>query len=503
MTLPPPPPFKRDKTGDAVALLTVSEMYTADSLAIAKGTPGVVLMENAGAAVAQAIVARWTPRPVVVLCGPGANGGDGFVVARFLTQAGWPVRLGLLGDQGALKGDAALAAAAWAGPVEPAGPAMLADAELVVDALLGAGLTRPVEGAAADLVAAMAGKTVVAVDLPSGVHGDDGHVLGAAPHARLTVTFYRKKPGHVLAPGRFLCGEIVVADIGIPDSVLDIIQPRHWENAPTLWRGLFPQPRPDGHKFQRGHAVVLGGGAMTGAARLAARAALRAGAGLVTVACPSSALPIYAAGSPSLIVEPADDDAAFTALLRDKRKNAVLLGPGAGVGAVTRARALAALEAEKSCVLDADALTSFADEPQNLLDRLDDRCLLTPHEGEFARLFNEHDFDGRGASKLARVRAAAAYSGAVVLLKGADTVVAAPDGRATVNTLASRWLATAGSGDVLGGIALGLMTQGMPTYEAACAAAWLHGAAGVRLGPGLIAEDLPDALPAVLRELLG
>lgn len=503
MTLPPPPLFKRDKVADPLALLTVSEMYTADSLAIGKGTPGIVLMENAGGAVAQAILARWTSRPTVVLCGPGANGGDGFVVARLLTRAGWPVRLGLLGERGALKGDAALAADAWTGLVEPADPAMLADAELVVDALLGAGLTRPVEGRAADLIAAMSGKTVIAVDLPSGVHGDDGQILGSAPQAALTVTFYRKKPGHVLTPGRFRCGEIVVADIGIPDAVLDVIQSNHWENGPALWRGVFPQPQPDGHKYQRGHAVALGGGVMTGAARLAARAALRAGAGLVTVACPSSALPIYAAGSPSLIVEAADDDAAFAALLKDKRKNAVLLGPGAGVGAVTRARVLAALEAEKSCVLDADALTSFADEPQNLLDRLDDRCLLTPHEGEFARLFNERDVAGRGSSKLARARAAAAYSGAVVLLKGADTVVAAPDGRAAVNTLASPWLATAGSGDVLGGVALGLMTQGMPTFEAACAAAWLHGAAGVRLGPGLIAEDLPDALPAVLRHLLG
>lgn len=503
MTLPPPPPFKRDKVGDPLALLTVSEMYTADSLAIGKGTPGIVLMENAGAAVAQAIMARWSPRPTVVLCGPGNNGGDGFVVARLLTQAGWPVRLGLLGERGALKGDAALAADAWTGAVEPADSAMLTDAELVVDALLGAGLTRPVEGATADLIAAMAGKTVVAVDLPSGVHGDDGQALGASPQADLTVTFFRKKPGHVLTPGRFQCGEIVVADIGIPGSVLDVIQSNHWENAPALWRRLFPQPRSDGHKYQRGHAVVLGGGSMTGAARLAARAALRAGAGLVTVACPSSALPIYAAGSPSLIVEAADDDGAFAALLGDKRKNAVLLGPGAGVGAVTRARVLAALEAEKSCVLDADALTSFADEPENLLDRLDDRCLLTPHEGEFARLFNQHGLESRALSKLARARAAAAYSGSVVLLKGADTVVAAPDGRAAVNTLASPWLATAGSGDVLGGIALGLMTQGMPTFEAACAAAWLHGAAGVRLGPGLIAEDLPDALPAALRDLLG
>jgi ADP-dependent NAD(P)H-hydrate dehydratase / NAD(P)H-hydrate epimerase len=498
-----PPPFKRTKTGDAVALLTVSEMYTADSLAIGQGTPGIDLMENAGRAVFDAICARWEQRPTVVICGPGNNGGDGFVIARLLNEAGWPVRLGLLGERDKLKGDCALAAARWTGAVEVADPTLLDGDPLVIDALLGAGLLRPVEGPAADLVDAMAGKTVVAVDLPSGVHGDDGQVLGVAPQAALTVTFFRKKPGHALAPGRFLCGEIVVADIGIAADALDIIQPNHWENAPDLWSGLFPRPKPGGHKYLRGHAVVLGGARMTGAARLAARGALRAGAGLVTVVCPAAAAGIYAAGSPSLIIEPADDEAAFAALLSDPRKNAVLLGPGAGVGPVTRARVLAALEAEKACVLDADALTSFADEPQDLLDRLDDRCLLTPHEGEFSRLFDDSHFEGRSRSKLTRARIAAAHSGAVVLLKGADTVIAAPDGRAAINTVATPYLATAGSGDVLGGIALGLMAQGMPTFEAACAAARLHGSVGVALGPGLIAEDIADALPGVLRELLG
>lgn len=478
-----------------VELLTVAEMYRADSLAMAAGVSGLRLMEAAGAAVAGAIRARWEPRPTVVLCGPGNNGGDGFVVARLLALAGWPVRLGLLGSRAALKGDAAEAAAQWTGMVEAAGPALLAGDPLVVDALFGAGLTRPLESATAELVAAMAGRTVVAVDVPSGVHGDSGLVLGAAPRAALTVTFFRRKPGHLLLPGRTLCGETVVADIGIPAAVLDTIRPRAWVNHPALWGGTFPWPGADSHKYRRGHAVVVGGARMTGAGRLAARAALRAGAGLVTVACPTEAFVIYAAGCASLIVHPVSDEADFQELLDDPRRNAILIGPGGGRGAGTRARVLAALEAGKACVIDADALTTFADRPEALLDRLDDRCLLTPHEGEFGRLF---DLDG---DKLARARAAAADSGAVVLLKGADTVVAAPDGRATINAGAPPWLATAGAGDVLAGIALGLIAQGMPTFEAASAAAWLHGEAAAAFGPGLISDDLPDALPGVLRRL--
>ena len=477
-------------------LLTVAEMQRADSLAIAGGVPGPVLMENAGAAVVREIRARWAPRPVAVLCGPGNNGGDGFVVARLLAEEGWPVRLGLLGERAALKGDAAQAAQRWTGPVEPLGPGLLDGGPLVVDALFGAGLARPLDGVARAVVEAMAGLTVVAVDVPSGVHGDTGEVLGgSAPAAALTVTFFRRKPGHWLLPGRTLCGETVVADIGLPESVLDAIAPRCWENGPALWGARYPWPRLDSHKYARGHAVVMGGGRMTGAGRLAARGALRAGAGLVTVACPPEAFALYAAGSPSLIVEPVADDAAFAALLADTRKNAVLLGPGAGVGVHTRARVLAALDAGKACVLDADALTSFAAAPGDLLDRLTGRCVLTPHEGEFARLFDP------AGDKLTRARAAAARCGAVVLLKGADTVIAAPDGRAAINANAPPDLATAGAGDVLAGMILGLLAQGMDGFDAACAGAWLHGAAAAQVGPGLIAEDLPDALPAVLRRL--
>ena len=480
------------------ALLTVDEMYAADKAAMDAGVSGETLMENAGSAVARAILERWTPRPVAVLCGPGNNGGDGFVVARLLNQAGWPVTVALLGSVECLKGDAAMMAGRWSGAVAPLDVAVLDGIELVVDGLFGAGLTRPLDGAPLAVVEAIAsqGLPSVAVDVPSGVHGDSGAVMGAAAPAALSVTFFRRKTGHVLLPGRTLCGEVVVTDIGIPESVLDSIGPTCAVNAPGSWLARFPWPAVGDHKYSRGHAVVAGGGGeTTGAARLAARAALRVGAGLVTVAAPTDALPIYAATLEAVMTRATADAGAFAKLIADPRKNAVLLGPGGGVTDETRAKTLAALAAGKACVLDADALTVFKDNPVELLTAISSPCLLTPHEGEFGRLF-----DATG-DKLARARAAAATAGAAVLLKGADTVIAAPDGRAAINDNAPPELATAGAGDVLAGLALGLMAQGMGPFDAGCAAAWLHGACATHVGPGLIAEDLSEALPAVLSAL--
>ncbi len=481
-------------------------MGRADAAAVAAGVPGTVLMGNAGRAVAEAVRARFRPCRTVVLCGPGNNGGDGFVAARHLTAAGWPVRLALLGRREKLRGDAATHAGLWHGPVEaltPASvPALLDRAGVVIDALFGAGLARPLEGAARTAVEAVrsAGLPAVAVDVPSGLSGDTGAALGeTALTAELTVTFFRKKPGHLLLPGRQMCGEVWVADIGIPAGVLSAVAPTSFENAPPLWLGDYPWRRPGSHKYDFGHALILGGEVMTGAARLAAQAALRVGAGLVTIACPRAVRPVYALSGASLITAPSDTAEAFQALLAEPRRNAVLVGPGLGVGEATGARALAALEAAKATVLDADALTSFQDRPGALLAaaaKSKAPCLLTPHEGEFARLFP----DLRG-DKLARARAAARVSGATVLLKGADTVVAAPDGRAAINVNAPPALATAGAGDVLSGLAVGLMAQGMAVFEAGCAAVWLHGAAAAGLGPGLIAEDLPDAIPGVLSRL--
>jgi NAD(P)H-hydrate epimerase len=488
-------------------ILSVAEMARADAAAIAGGIAGERLMEAAGAAVAAEVQRRFAVQPVAVLCGPGNNGGDGFVAARLLQAAGWPVRVALLGRREALKGDAEVHAQRWTGPVEPLAPASLDGAGVVIDALFGAGLTRPLDGTARDVVRTINSRRIpcVGVDVPSGVFGDSGQVLGGdegvAPQCVATVTFFRKKPAHLLLPGRLLSGDLVVADIGIPAAVLEAIAPRCHENDPARWRARFPWPQPQGHKYSRGHVLVVGGGTMTGAGRLAARAAQRIGAGLVTVAAPSVALPIYAAASDALMVTKLDGPGDFVRQLEDVRKNVVLLGPGNGADLATRQRVIEALSAGKNGVLDADALTAFADDPDHLcrlIRRNGGEILLTPHEGELARLFPDLAREG---DKLARARAAAERSNAVVLLKGYDTVIAAPDGGAVINANAPPELATAGAGDVLAGLAAGLMAQGMPVFDAACAAAWLHGLTASAFGPGLIADDLIATLPASLRKL--
>jgi hydroxyethylthiazole kinase-like uncharacterized protein yjeF len=490
----------RDRAAGAqpiqTALISVAQMNEGDRAAIAAGTPGYVLMQNAGDAVVREITRRWSPRRVTVLCGPGNNGGDGFVVAVALAQAGWPVRVALLGDRDKLRGDARFHATRWSGGVEPVAPAALEGASLVVDALFGSGLSRRLDGPVVETLTAAVhrGVPLVAVDVPSGVMGDSGESLGAVP-AKCTVTFARKKPGHVLLPGRELCGEVVVADIGIPSSVLESLGISTWENAPALWRAQLPSAKSSGNKYTRGHALLYGGYPMTGAARMAARAAARIGAGLTTIAVPEAAFAIYAAALTSVMVRPLRAEGDLARLLPDPRYTAFLIGPGAGVSDATRASALEILATARPVLLDADAITVFASKAGELAQAIRGPCVMTPHDGEFARLF-----DARG-DKLKRARAAARQSGAVIVLKGADTVVAAPDGRAVVNTNAPASLATAGSGDVLGGMILGLLAQGMDAFLAAAAGVWMHGSAAEAFGPGLLAEDLPDLLPAVLREL--
>jgi hydroxyethylthiazole kinase-like uncharacterized protein yjeF len=493
-----------------IELLTTAEMAQADRSTIAGGVAGIALMERAGRAVADAVATRQAPGTrVAVVAGPGNNGGDGFVAGRVLAERGYRVRLLLLGDPGKLKGDAALAAKGWQASIEPAAPAGLADAGAIIDALFGAGLDRPVEGAARAMIEAMnaQGAPVVAVDLPSGINGTSGAIMGACVHAAETVTFFRKKPGHVLLPGRLHCGPTHVADIGIPDSVLATIAPKTFENVPGLWREVFPKPCPEGHKYARGHAVVVSGPLWsTGAARLAARGALRAGAGLVTIASPRDALAVNAAASLAVMVRPVDGGRELSAFLADRRLNALAIGPGVGVGEGTRDLVLAALAGERAVVLDADAITSFAEAPQQLVEGVRAHpgggIVLTPHEGEFSRFFHALEPKTQLGSKLDRARLAAQVSGATLLLKGADTVVASADGRASIAANAPPWLATAGSGDVLAGMVTGLLAQNMSPFEAACAAVWLHGEAGRECGPGLIAEDLSEALPSVYRNLL-
>lgn len=484
----------------STALLTPKEMGLADRAAIAGGVRGTTLMDNAGRAVAREIVRRWSRRPVLVACGPGNNGGDGYVAARYLADWGWPVTVAVLeGRMPGAQTDAAHHAALWRQPVVRLSPALLETfcEGLVVDALFGAGLTRPPSGDAAAFLQALNDSNipVCAIDLPSGLNGEDGAVSGIAPQAQLTITFFRKKPGHVLFPGRALCGPTVVAQIGIPDTVLPGLAGHTAENSPDIWAATFPWPQLTGHKYSRGHALVVGGSRMTGAARLTARAAARAGAGLVTLAVPESVWPVYATALESIIVQGFSDKYSFESLLADTRKNVFVIGPGLGVSELARNQTLQVLATQRACVLDADAISSFSDQPQRLFAALSEQSVLTPHEGEFARVFNLN------GNKLERARLAARMSGSVVLLKGPDTVIAHPDGRAAVNTNAPPDLATGGAGDVLAGIIAGLIAQGMPPFNAACAACWLHGEAARQHGCGLVADDLIHLLPAALKVL--
>ncbi|WP_240796887.1 NAD(P)H-hydrate dehydratase [Terasakiella sp. SH-1] len=469
-------------------LLTVEEMYEADRLTIASGIPGVELMEAAGLSIVREITQRWSPKQTVILCGPGNNGGDGFVIARLLKERGIQVKVLLLGDQNSLKGDAKINADRWTEEIHPLAPEQLDGTDLIVDAIFGAGLVRNVEGIIAQTLekAKALNVPIVAVDTPSGLHGESGQVLGTTLPADLTVTFCRPKTGHYLYPAKKLCGELVVTDIGIPDAVIEEIDPKCEINHP---QEFFPWPDIEGHKYHRGHGVIVGGPQMTGATRLAAICARRVGAGLLTINAHGSAYMVYRQGEAGNIVS----NASLDKLLSDPRKNAYLIGPGLGIGDRRKSMVHMLLQSKRHLILDADAL-SMLDDWQ--WQRRGGETLLTPHEGEFARLFPEIS-----GSKVEKARIAARLSQCTVLLKGPDTVIASPDGRAVINTTGTPWLATAGSGDSLAGICLGLMCQGLGAFEAGCLGAWFHGRCAEEAGAGLIAEDIGDFLPLVIKTL--
>lgn len=487
-------------------------MARADAWTIENGySAGIVLMENAGGAVARVALEYYgTAKRVHVLCGPGNNGGDGYIAARILAEAGADVIVYALKEPkpGA---DAAEAAARYGKTTSSLADFAPAENDLVIDALFGAGLTRALDEEVATALAraAQANCRIVAVDLPSGVNGDSGQDLGGAVPADMTVTFFRKKPGHMLHPGYDLCGDLHVCDIGVREGVFDDEAPTLFENSPFLWLPSFPELRSDQHKYSRGHVAVFSGPRhASGAARLAAMAAQRAGAGAVTILGDTNALDIHAAHVTSIMLRKRVRGSGLEVLNGLKKANACVLGPGFGDPDDAQAIAVQLLtdtSSETALVLDADGITAFEDCPERLFaasgTNTSPRLVLTPHAGEFARLFP--DLGGAAAmSKVDKARAATSRANAVLLLKGPDTVVASPDGRAVINGTGTPVLATAGSGDVLAGIISGLAAQGMPPFEAACGAAWIHGMAGRAHGFGAIAEDLIDAVPAVIRELL-
>lgn len=476
-------------------ILSVADIYAADAAAAASGIDSYDLMRRAGTAVAEAVMARCAPSPTAVLCGPGANGGDGYVAARALRDAGWPVRVLALSEAG--HPDAIQARDAWGGPVEALSPDALGDARVAIDALFGAGLTRPLPEVAAETLrkAERDGLRLFAVDVPSGLDGDSARPLEYAPACEATVTFHRLKRAHVFGPGRTLCGEVIVADIGIPDEVTPASS--LVLNGPELWADRLPWPTPDTHKHARGRLGVVGGKRFdTGAARLAARAGLRL-AGTVRVFCGEEAAPTFAAHLEAAMLKTFETAADLEGHAREMQ--AFVVGPAAGLNEATRENLAALSRAGCALVVDADALTVFKDDPEALFALLDERDVMTPHTGEFERIFPGLLGDG---DKVAAAREAAGRAGCVVVLKGSETVIAAPDGRTAVNTHATPWLATAGSGDTLAGAIGGLLAGRMDAFDAACAGVWMHGDAGLRAGPGLTAEDLSPALREVIAGLV-
>ncbi len=542
-----------------VDLLTAAQMGALERAAIDSGeVTGLELMERAGQGVVDAIFEEWPelrdrgaspssspgylrpdegdPLRAMVLCGPGNNGGDGFVAARLLRQLGWVVEVVLFGDPLKLPEDARTNYERWGGPTRAAadlGGEDLRQPDVSIDALFGTGLARPIDDAALwehlwahdDAAEAWALRRqgrgtgivpprTVAIDLPSGLCSDSGKVLGGAfpAHGRrcarsaLTVTFHSRKLGHVLGDGASYCGNLVVKDIGLkgepsaPEVVTAIQQP----SGEALGKGA------PGHKYAHGHALILTGGfGKTGAARLSGRGALRIGAGLVTLGVPPSAQMEVASQIKALMMKRVEGGDDLRDILTDYRLNAVCLGPGMGV---ERAADLVpvALAAQRATVLDADALTAFDDDPWALFAQLHEGCVLTPHGGEFARLFPDIaeklsvvPVRGPAFSKVDATREAARRAGCLVLFKGPDTVIAAPDGRCSVHSAqcerAAPWLATAGSGDVLAGFITGLLARGFDAMGAAKTAVWLHVECARRFGPGLIAEDLPEVLPDVYK----
>lgn len=477
-------------------IFTAANVKEADEMSEKLGTPAIVLMNNAGRKVAELtekiIKQKKCGDAIYVICGAGNNGGDGLVAAKYLKNKGYDIRVGLVGDFRKITPltQNALESAVSAGiEAETFDKEYLLQSDVVIDAIFGVGLKRDIEGEIADVIKEInnSKSLKIAVDIPSGVCADTGSIKSVAVNADATVTFQNPKLGNLLLPGKENCGELFIEDIGIPEEVVDLIESIYLLNTPELWQHLLPKPKLSDHKYTKGHVVVIGGDIeSTGAAKLASEAALRTGSGLVTIACDAESLPIYATSLKSVMAKKVKDPELLEKFISERKVNTVIIGPGSGNDLYSALRVTTCLDAGLRCIIDADVFTNFKNKPQDLVKALkkNKNCVLTPHEGEFKRVFK---LEG---NKVERASQAAKSCDNVVVLKGNDTVIAAPDGRIVINNNAPTYLATAGSGDVLSGIIGGLLAQGMPLFEAACAGVYLHSETANKLGKGMIAEDI-------------
>ncbi len=500
-------------SADLHQLLTPCEMSKADALTIKGGTAGIDLMERAGAHVADHAGRLWLGlesdaeqilskgADILILCGPGNNGGDGFIAARLLSRRNIPVRVALAGKPSALKGDAAIAYERWSGDLIPFDPVIIDGSAVIIDAIFGAGLSRNVTGIVAEILAAanQSNALRLAVDLPSGVNGNNGQVMGICFEAAETVTFCRAKPGHYLRPGKHKCGHLHVEDIGINLDKLADIQSSIFVCCPQMWdETALPLWQEEAHKYDRGHAVVIGGQKPTlGASRLTAMAALRAGAGLVSLMASSDTYAVQASSLSDILVQDVISNSALVGMVEaEPRYRAIAIGPGLGRGGEQAETILSLLKLGRPSVLDADALYAFYGARHSMVAAIKAETVITPHEGEFCGLFSDIDYK---ADRIGAAREAAKSLGAVVVLKGPDTIIASVDGRAAIASSAPHWLNVAGTGDILSGLILAGLTMGMPAFEAAARGGWLHGQAASYYSPGMIASDLLDAIPASLQ----
>ena len=475
-------------------IVTTQQMIESEACAIISGISELTLMENAGKAVAQYVEEHYNNNhTILILCGPGNNGGDGFVIARLLHNIGYKISIAhYKTDKISPNMKHMMDKAKNIEILDLLNDQINFDTDIIIDALFGTGISRAFSLTKIVHYIANSPAKIIAVDIASGINSDTGEIMQNAIKADITITFAAKKLGHLLNPGKLYSGLVIAKDIGVDIST----KYTAYENSPTLWN--IPHIEYESHKYSRGFAIINGGDIQcTGAARLAAKAAQRSGAGVVTLASPLNAAHIYHSSLMSVMVKQYDSEQSFTQILSDKRISSILLGPGNGVNSETKQKILTALKHITRCILDADALTVFQDDHELLFENIkDSQVVMTPHEGEFHKLFPTCTGD-----KVIRAFDAAKLSNSIIVLKGNDTIIASPSGHVAVNSNAPSTLATAGSGDVLAGIITGLSSTGLDLFDCACAATWIHAECANYFGIGLIAEDIIDMIPKVLQNL--